>query len=175
MLGHGASGSKSQDYIVALARGLVRHQGLCAVAIDGPVHGDRRADGEQSGGLPFADFVPRWSADPELIDDMVADWRATLDAVQALPEVTAGPCGYWGLSMGTIFGLPVVAAEPRVAVAVLGLMGIAGPTKDRFAADAPAVRCPLLFVVQWHDELFPRDLAFAPLRGLRAAPTSACT
>jgi hypothetical protein len=45
-------------------------------------------------------------------------------------------------------------------VAVLGLMGIAGPTKDRFAADAPAVSCQVLFVVQWHDELFPRALAF---------------
>jgi len=160
MLGHGASGSKSQDYIVALARGLVRHRGLCAVAIDGPVHGDRRADKGEVDGLPFADFVARWSADPALIDDMVADWRATLDAVQALPEVTPGPCGYWGLSMGTIFGLPVVAAEPRVSVAVLGLMGIAGPTQDRFTADAPTVRCPLLYIVQWHDELFPRDLAF---------------
>ena len=92
---------------------------------------------------------------------MVADWGTTLDAVQELPEVTPGPCGYWGLSMGTIFGLPVVAAETRVAVAVLGLMGIAGPTKDRFAADAAIVECPLLFLVQWHDELFPRDLAFA--------------
>ena len=166
MLGLGASGSKHQDYVVSLARGLVRHHGLSALAFDGPVHGDRRADGGTVAGLPFADFVQRWSADPELIDDMVADWRATLDAVQSLPEVTAGPCGYWGLSMGTIFGLPVVAAEDRVAVAVLGLMGIAGPTKERFAADAPAVSCPVLFVVQWHDELFPRDRAFALFEAL---------
>ncbi len=101
-----------------------------------------------------------------MIDDMVDDWRATLDAVQALPDVGAGPCGYWGLSMGTIFGLPVVAAEPRMAVAVLGLMGIAGPTRDRFAADAPAVRCPVLFLMQWHDELFPRELAFALFEAL---------
>jgi dienelactone hydrolase len=161
MLGHGASGSKREDYIVALARRLVRHRGLSAFAIDGPVHGDRRADNGKVEGLPFADFAQRWSADAGLVDDMVADWRASLDAVQALPDIAVGPCGYWGLSMGTIFGLPVVAAEPRVAVAVLGLMGIAGPTQDRFAADAPAVQCPLLFLVQWHDELFPRDLAFA--------------
>jgi len=166
LLGHGASGSKREDYIVALARGLVRHQGLSAFAIDGPVHGDRRTDGGAVAGLPFADFAQRWSSDPGLIDDMVGDWRAALDDVQKLPEVTEGPCGYWGLSMGTIFGLPVVAAEPRVAVAVLGLMGIAGPTKDRFAIDAPAVACPLLFLVQWHDELFPRALAFALFEAL---------
>src|ERR1700688_3790007 len=84
MLGHGASGSKREDYIVALARGLVRHRGLSAVAIDGPVHGDRRADKGAIAGLPFADFVQRWSSDPGLIDEMVADWTATLDAVQDL-------------------------------------------------------------------------------------------
>jgi dienelactone hydrolase len=169
MLGHGASGSKREDYIVALARGLVRHRGLCAVAIDGPVHGDRRTDGGAIAGLPFADFVQRWSADPTLIDDMVADWAATLDAVQALPDITPGPCGYWGLSMGTIFGLPVVAAEPRVAVAVLGLMGIAGPTQERFSADAPNVHCPVLFLVQWHDELFARERAFALFEALASS------
>src|SRR5580698_8500818 len=86
MLGHGASGSKREDYIVALARRLVRHHGLSAVAIDGPVHGGRRADNGKVEGLPFADFAQRWSADPDLIDDMVADWRASLDAVQALPD-----------------------------------------------------------------------------------------
>jgi len=160
MLGHGASGTKREDYIVALARGLVRHHGLCAVAIDGPVHGDRRADGVMDGERAFLDFAQAWSADHGLIDAMVADWRTVLDAVQALHEVADGPCGWWGLSMGTIFGLPVVAAEPRVAVAVLGLMAIAGPTRERFAADAPAVRCPVLFLVQWDDELFDRERSF---------------
>lgn len=62
--------------------------------------------------------------------------------------------------MGTILGLPVVAAEPRISVAVLGLMGIVGPTKQRLANDAQSVRCPVLFLVQWDDELFPRDRAF---------------
>ncbi len=160
MLGHGASGTKRQDYIVALARGLVRHHRLCAMAIDGPVHGDRRSDGVTDGDRAFVDFAQVWSADAGLIDAMVADWRAALDAVQRTPEVAEGPCGWWGLSMGTIFGLPVVAAEPRVVVAVLGLMGIAGPTRERFAADAPAVTCPALFLVQWHDELFDRQRAF---------------
>ena len=58
--------------------------------------------------------------------------------------------------MGTILGLPVVAAEPRISVAVLGLAGIAGPTKQRLADDAKSVRCPVLFLVQWDDELFPK-------------------
>ena len=60
--------------------------------------------------------------------------------------------------MGTMFGVPLVAAEPRVAVAVLGLMGIrddSGPFGERFLLDAPQVRCPVLYLQQWDDELFP--------------------
>jgi dienelactone hydrolase len=156
LLGHGASGSKREEYIVALGRRLVRHLGYATAAIDGPVHGDRRTP--RSGpDLPFFDFGQLWSSDPTMTDSMVADWRMTLDVLQAEPDVGVGPVGYWGLSMGTILGLPLVAAEPRLAVAVLGLMGLTGPTRSRIAADAPNVRCPVLFLMQWHDELFPRD------------------
>ena len=38
-------------------------------------------------------------------------------------------------------------------------MGLTGPTKDRLRADAEAVTCPLLFLVQWDDELFARGRA----------------
>jgi dienelactone hydrolase len=156
LIGHGVSGSKREDYVAALGRRLVRHLGYAAAAIDGPVHGDRRKAGPGPD-LPFFDFGQLWSSDPTLTDAMVDDWRATLDALQGEPDIGPGPAGYWGLSMGTILGLPLVAAEPRIAVTVLGLMGLTGPTKSRLAADAPNVLCPLLFLMQWHDELFPRD------------------
>jgi pimeloyl-ACP methyl ester carboxylesterase len=158
LLGHGGSGHKRQGYILALARRLVRHQGFAAVAIDGPVHGDRRdADGTA---VAPDEFFPMWRDDPTMTDEMVADWRAVLDALQEPAVLGTTPVGWWGISMGTILGLPVVAAEPRISVAVLGLMGIVGPTKQRLANDAQSVRCPVLFLVQWDDELFPRDRAF---------------
>jgi dienelactone hydrolase len=160
LVGHGAAQTKSEAYVVALARTLVRHHGIAAVAIDGPVHGDRRTDGVLDGSLMMLEFGQRWSADAELTDDMIADWRAVLDAVQGLPEVGAGPVGYWGLSMGTILGLPLVVAEPRVSVAVLGLMGMSGPTKARIAADAAAISVPVLFLLQWDDTLFQREKGF---------------
>jgi hypothetical protein len=68
--------------------------------------------------------------------------------------------------MGTVYGLPFVAADPRVDAAVLGLMGAArAPVDDiyrarmstRFGTDAPRITIPLLFLVQWDDELVPRD------------------
>ncbi|MGH9019028.1 MAG: dienelactone hydrolase family protein, partial [Acidimicrobiales bacterium] len=155
LIGHGGSGSKAEDYVVALGRRLVRHLGYAAAAIDGPVHGDRRP--EAVAGHPIVDFGLLWTSDPTMTDLMVADWRGTLDALQRQPDIGAGPVGYWGLSMGTILGPPLVAAEPRIGVAVLGLMGLTGPTRERLAADAPHVRCPVLFLLQWHDELFARQ------------------
>ncbi|HTK15984.1 MAG TPA: alpha/beta hydrolase [Acidimicrobiia bacterium] len=158
LLGHGGSGHKRQGYILALARRLVRHQGFAAAAIDGPLHGDRRrADGNE---VAPDEFFQVWRDDPSMTDEMVADWRTVLDALQAPAVLGTTPVGWWGISMGTILGLPVVAAESRISVAVLGLMGIVGPTKQRLADDAKSVRCPVLFLVQWDDELFPRDRAF---------------
>ena len=158
LLGHGGSGHKRQDYILAVARRLAR-RGMAAVAIDGPVHGDRRTNGPGDGTAEMVEFSRMWRDDRTMTDEMVADWRATLDALRSPDLLGAGSVGWWGLSMGTILGLPVVAAEPRVSVAVLGLMGLTGPTKDRLHSDAAAVAVPLLFLVQWDDELFARERA----------------
>jgi dienelactone hydrolase len=169
LLGHGGSGSKRQDYVLSLARRLVRHHGLAAAAIDGPVHGDRRAGPPAATALVVAEFAQLWSSDgDEMTDDMVADWRATLDVLVSQPEIDAEAVGWWGVSMGTIIGLPVVAAEPRIRAAVLGLMGLTGPTRGRIERDAPHVRCPVLFLVQWDDEMFHRDTAIALWEALGA-------
>ena len=160
LLGHGGSGSKRQDYVVTMARRLVHEHGISAAAIDGPVHGDRRAGPPAPSALVLAEFAQRWANDGDaMTDGIVADWIATLDALQSLPEVGNGPVGWWGLSMGTITGLPVVAADRRFRAAVLGLMGLTGPTRERISRDAPRVRCPVLFFAQWDDAMFPHDTA----------------
>jgi pimeloyl-ACP methyl ester carboxylesterase len=159
LVGHGATAHKRVDYVVALARELVRRHRFAAVAIDGAGHGDRRPTPGDDDVKVFGEFLTEWSR-PGSTDDAVADWRATLDAVRQLPEVGDGPVGYWGLSMGTIFGIPLVAAERRIQVAVFGLMGLVGPTVDRMAADARDLACPVLFIQQWDDSLIPRDTVF---------------
>jgi dienelactone hydrolase len=155
LIGHGASGHKATDYVADLAMALVG-RGVAAAAIDGPVHGDRRPDGGMNSQLAFLDFIQAWSSDPTMTDEMVADWVAALDGLLELSELSPGRVGWWGVSMGTIIGLPLVAAEPRIRAAVLGLMGLTGPTQGRIGQDAPRVRCPVLFLVQWDDELFDR-------------------
>jgi dienelactone hydrolase len=159
LLGHGATRHKRVDYLLALGRRLAGHHGFAAAAIDSPGHGDRRAPGHDDDVKLFGAFLAEWSREGST-DDLVADWRGTLDALRRLDEVGDGPVGYWGLSMGTIYGVPLAAAEPRVQVAVFGLMGLVGPTRDRMAADAASISCPVLFVQQWDDSLIPRESAF---------------
>jgi dienelactone hydrolase len=167
LIGHGGSGHKRQAHLVSLARRLVRHHGIAAATIDGPVHGDRTADG-----VDLSDPRARRAAFQRkgVVDAMVADWKATLDALQKLPELGVAKAGYWGLSMGTMFGLPFVASEPRIGVAVLGLMGATPGAGEQTNGDrrefaqrlvelAPAVHCPVLFLQQLEDELIPRAAA----------------
>ncbi|HEX2192517.1 MAG TPA: dienelactone hydrolase family protein [Acidimicrobiales bacterium] len=155
LFGHGATRHKRVDYILALASRLAGGHGFAAVAIDAPGHGDRRsapADDLQV----FSEFLAEWSREGS-VDDMLAEWAATIEVVRSLDEVGDGPLGYWGLSMGTIYGVPLVATDARVQAAVFGLMGLVGPTRERLAADAARVACPVTFIQQWDDSLLPRQ------------------
>ena len=158
LIGHGVSGDKHESYVVALGESLAARGATC-VAIDGPIHGERRTRNTAS--LPFLDFAARWSSDDDLTDNMIEDWRAVLDHFLSDGSVNpAAQVGYWGLSMGTILGLPLVAAEPRITACVLGLMGNTGPTQGRIASDARTLQIPTMFLVQWNDQLFHRRDAF---------------
>jgi len=125
LIGHGASGDKRQTTCCRWLRRLVRNHGLAAVASMVPCTGSRAPRTFRQGrpAVAFLDFRQSWSSDPTMTDEMVADFRATVDASPGSTRFAAGGIGYWGLSMGTILGLPFVAAEPRVKAAVLGSWG----------------------------------------------------
>ena len=164
LIGHGGTQHKRVPNILSLARRLVRHEGHAVVAIDLPYHGDRIPAEERD--LPREERRRRlrgrvFGGDQRsTTDQAVADWKAVLDAAQGLPEVGTGPVGYWGVSMGTHFGVPLVAAEPRIQAAVLGLFGWAeGPRLAGFDTLARSITIPLLFLVQWDDEVAAREHA----------------
>ncbi len=150
LLGHGGTTHKKVDYIENLAHQLV-NRGIAAMAIDGPGHGER-ASGDNSQ-HPDA-FAKVWR-DGGGNEGMLADWRAALDFIE--DEQGVRPTGWWGLSMGTMMGLPVVATDDRITVALLGLMGTWGPNADDLIRLAPEVSCPVRFLMQWHDEIVPRE------------------
>ena len=165
LLGHGGGGHKRDesrtDYALRYAA-----RGIAAAAIDGPFHGDRAP----------APGAPAPAYGEAAADSMAADWRAALDALAALEAIDGGRVAYGGVSMGTMFGLPFLAADGRARAAVLGLCGLSGGGGGveaglyaRLAADAPRLRCPVLFVMQWDDELFAREDVLALYDALGSA------
>jgi dienelactone hydrolase len=162
LVGHGGKSEKRNAAGLAMARRLVRRHGVAACAIDAIDHGERGPIVDTGDGPPQAEFIDLWRS-PNTFDRMNADWTATLDALLASERFDSARIGYWGLSMGTMLGLPFVASEPRISAAVLGCCGLTGanlPPKhyaERHRADAPRVTCPVLFMVQWDDEIFDRS------------------
>ncbi len=152
LLGHGGTAHKKVDYIELIAHGLCSH-GIAAMAIDGPGHGDRPGADQWSADDRSA-FAARWESDGGT-DAIVSDWKAALDFIEDEDDVRV--TGFLGLSMGTMMGLPVCVSDERISIAVLGLMGLWGPNRDDLERLAPQVSIPLRFLVQWDDEVVPRD------------------
>ncbi|MFC7891910.1 dienelactone hydrolase family protein [Streptomyces sp. NPDC057381] len=88
-----------------------------------------------------------------LVERAVPEWRAALDALLSLPEIT-GPVGYSG---GVIsIGVRLAVVEPRVSAAVL----FAGSFVPRaILGQARQVTVPLHVLLQWDDEGNDRQAA----------------
>jgi dienelactone hydrolase len=173
-IGHGGFQHKRADNVLALARQLVRHLGVGVIALDAPEHGDRMSDPEamerarrtmveqSSTGDAGRAAIDRQRS-PGMIERTakhVAEWRTLLDDLAENPSWAGGPFGWWGVSMGTTHGLPLVAEEPRITAAVLGLNALR-PGDDAQAQVAARVTVPVLFLLQSEDELMTRDAGLA--------------
>ncbi len=144
LLGHGGGQHKKVPGLVARAHRYVTACGFAVAAIDAPGHGDQpRTEQDErfaagirermAAGEPIGPQIARDNA--ERSARAVPEWQATLDALQELDCVgTGGPVGFWGVSLGSAAGVPLVAS--RVTV-------------------------PVEFLLQWDDELVPRDSGLA--------------
>jgi pimeloyl-ACP methyl ester carboxylesterase len=166
LIGHGGTQHKQAPNVVGLARKLVRGLGYGVVALDAPGHGDRMTDeqrqaqaallaGRQGERLPPLSEA-RIRSMAGMATMAVAEWKALLDDLALTPEWAAGPFGYWGVSMGTAIGVPLIATEPRITAAVLGLGALREGSEGQ-RATAASVTIPILFLFQWDDELMNRD------------------
>ena len=162
LMGHGGKSEKRNAASLAIARRFVRRHGIAACAIDAIDHGERGPIVDTGDGPPQAEYLELWRR-ADTFDRMNGDWKATLDELLASNRFDPARVGYWGLSMGTVLGLQFVASEKRISAAVLGACGFTGPSAvrarfaDRHRADAPKLTCPVLFMMQWDDEIFDRD------------------
>jgi dienelactone hydrolase len=165
LLGHGGGQHKNSPGIRARAHRYATACGFAAAAIDAPGHGDRvRTDQDEhfaaeimarrTAGEPVLPLIVRRNA--VLAERAVPDWRAALDALKELQSPGLGPVGFWGVSLGSAIGIPFVAAEPKITAAVFGLAG-----QENLAEAAAQITIPVEFLLQWDDELVPRDSGLA--------------
>jgi dienelactone hydrolase len=160
LLGHGGGGHKRAPGVLNQARRLVTGCGFAAAAIDMPGFGDRPKTAEderfvaeirarRAAGEPVIGQVLRYNV--TLAARAVPEWRSVLDALLDA-GVAGGPVGYWGVSLGSMIGVPLAAAEPRIVAAVFGLAG----GHDALTEAAGRIAIPVEFLLQWDDELVPR-------------------
>jgi dienelactone hydrolase len=173
LMGHGGGQHKKAPGIAARAHRFAAEGGFAVAAVDAPNHGDRPKDEEfvrvasenrarMASGEDTAALVA--ALHDLLAGQAVAEWQAVITSVQALDRVGAGPVGYWGMSLGCGLGVPLLAAEPRVRAAVLGLLGVHG-----LAETAARVTAPVQFLLQWDDDRVPRDQGLALFDALASA------
>jgi pimeloyl-ACP methyl ester carboxylesterase len=166
LLGHGGGQHKMVPGLMARAHRYVTACGFAVAAIDAPGHGDRpRTEQDEqfavgirermAAGEPIGPQIARDNAGRAA--QAVPEWHATLDALQELDYVGAGqPVGFWGVSLGSAIGIRLAAAEPRITASVFGLAG-----HETLAESAARVTIPVEFLLQWDDELVPRDSGLA--------------
>lgn len=151
VFGHGVTHDSRSPLIVPLAELFARRWGIASLALDAPGHGGRKPAPDAGFEQIWGAYRNQWRADAGA--GIADELSAVVDLLQARPELGAGPMLYWGLSLGTQYGLAWLARDRRPRAAVLGLFG-AGPIVLHYAG---RVRCPVLFVMQQDDQLHPAE------------------
>lgn len=152
---HGGSGHKLSTAITAIVEEALP-QGLAVVAIDGPVHGARRSDGALDKVSAITSFREAWKQGVGQLS-MAEDMSAAASHVQQLCGLQHKPLLYIGVSMGTAYGLPLLAQDQRIAAAVVGLWSAGHVASDHLVEHARRITAPVWFSLQWDDEVFNRE------------------
>jgi hypothetical protein len=159
LLGHTAGMHKRAPGLLASALRCTTH-GFTVAAIDAPGHGDRPRNLQdqrwaeaihqaRAEGRPIAPIVIDYNM--SLAQRAVPEWQATLDALQALPEIgVEAPIGYGGVSLGVVTGLLLTAIDSRIAAVSFGGVFV----DDALIEAARKVTIPVEYQMPWDDEEF---------------------
>lgn len=152
LLQHGGPFHKRHERSDWLAQTVVERTGAAVLLIDGPIHGRRRSDQPDVMEM-LAEFETHWRTRPG-IEYMVADWRAALDAMIEQGWADPDHITWFGTSMGTAYGIPLCAVEPRIKAAAMGMWGVDWGQEDGLLTAARQMRTPVLFQIKAEDEIF---------------------
>lgn len=167
LMGHGGGLHKRSRGLVDRARDAVLRDGHAVAAIDAPGHGDRPRSAEdqawidtmlaeRAAGRSMAATIAAYNA--SLTERAVPEWRATIDALQELPEIGPGaPIGYSGMTLASAIGIPLVVAECRITAAIFGGVFV----YDDITLAARSVTIPVDFLLPLDDPEISRESGLA--------------
>lgn len=152
LLQHGGPFHKRHQRSESLAETLVERAGCAVLLIDGPIHGLRRSDDPGIEAM-LANFERHWRDKPG-IDGFVLDWKTALDAVIGRGWIDPHRIAWFGMSMGTAYGIPLCAEETRIRAAAFGMWGTDWGHEATLVDYARRLKTPVLFQVKEQDEFF---------------------
>ena len=160
LMAHNNALPKREPRLVARGRDTAA-RGYAVATIDAAECGDRprsaaqeqaRADLRRAmqAGEPVEEIFESFIG--PLVEHAVPEWRTTLDALLALPEI-GGPVRYAGM---TAVGIRLAVVETRISAAGFFAGGF---VPSALREEARQVTIPLLFLLQWDDDGNDRQLA----------------
>lgn len=155
LLQHGGPFHKRHERTDWLAEQIVTGTGSAVLLIDGPIHG-RRRDDELEVMEMLGVFERHWRETPG-VERYVSEWRIALDAVLEQGWADPDRVAWFGMSMGTAYGISLCAVEPRIKGAAFGMWGLDWGQESILLNDAKALRTPVLFQIKSEDEIFSTD------------------
>jgi hypothetical protein len=136
LLLHGLNLDKER--MSGLAGQALLNRGIASLALDLPLHGERRASGDLTHGLNPLDMMRRWRAAQE-------ECSVAIKFLAARPEIDPSRLALMGYSLGAFLGLRVAAMEPMVRSMIVAGGGDL-PEFTPFISIVRAVADPLKFI-----------------------------
>lgn len=149
---HPATSSK-EDYFVRDVGMMWARRGWACMGLDAPFHGER-------GTADPMRLLRERERFPETSAQFSAELSAAVDAVASRFPVDLGRLGYVGYSMGSMLGIPAVAADGRYRAAAFCLVGEGGLLGSAADAGSPVGRLgsvAVRIVGKLSDEFFSRE------------------
>jgi dipeptidyl aminopeptidase/acylaminoacyl peptidase len=119
---------------------------------------------------------PRPTA-PNLRRDLVIQWSKevgrTVDYLETRPDVDRTKIAYYGMSLGAIDGVPIVAMESRFKTAIFAAGGFRlthAPPEVEPINFAPRIHIPVLLIAGRYDFAHPYEAAQVPMFRMLGTP-----
>lgn len=151
LMGHGLSADRYHDSMAFPTQILTEEYAFTVIAPDLPMHGVRSSHPEN-----FMEFVNQWQRFWETTGrtQLLNEWQMlTAYAQENYPDQKIG---YFGLSLGTQYGILFISQTTIISAAVLGLFGSKPmPQTKVMNVCAPRVQIPVYFIQKKQDEIHP--------------------